>query len=226
MLRNPNVFKGSARNQQWKQQAQPGQQAPGHNANSQFSQSSPASYGQSSPGYNTRHAAQGSQQREDLPTLPSNLLIPQRASVIADPQRGLDQTCGYNDISDSNKLNPGQALSDWDRGQQKKKSESEHFNADNVSQRVGVLHGDVQDYSRPEVHPSHRGTEATHQFPQGNFQPVGSNNDLVNSIRNFRPQKTHGQSSQEPYSNNLLDQRLLPTSQSGIYIICFGKKTG
>lgn len=147
---------------------------------------------------------------------PNNALMLQRASVIADPQRGLDQPRGFNDISD--KLIPGQNLQDWDRGQQKRKSESEHFNADNVIQRVGVLHTDVQDYSRPEVHPSQRGTEPTHAFSQGgNFQPVSSNNDLVNSIRNFRPQKTHGQSSQDPYSNSL-DQRLLPTLQTGILI--------
>lgn len=224
LLKNPAVFKGPARNQQWKQQPQqlpqPQQQA-GHSVNSTFNQSSPASYGQGSPGY-TRHTPQGSPAQpasarlvvpedKSRPPQPSSNIgfhepnsIPQRASVIAG---GLEQNRPYNDLSE-NKLNPN-----W----QKHKSENELFSTD--SQRVGGLHTDIPDYNRPEVHPSHRGTDNTLQrtdFATGNFQPISSNNanDLINSMRNFRPQKTHGQSSQEPYANSL-DQRLLPTLQPG-----------
>lgn len=107
------VFKVPARNQQWKQQPQqlPQQQA-GHSVNSTFNQSSPASYGQGSPGY-TRHTPQGSPAQpasarlvvpvdKSRPPFHEPNSIPQRASVIAG---GLEQNRSYNDLNE-NKLNP------------------------------------------------------------------------------------------------------------------------
>lgn len=242
-MKNPSAFKGPAKNQQWRQQQQqlqPQQQALQQQQqalNPGFNQASPANYGQGSPGY-TRHTPQGSPAQpasarlavpEDKTRPPLSSpnarfhepnSIPQRASVIADPQsRVPDQNRLYNDLCE--KLNPGQ-VPDWEdkhsRLAKRLKNDNERsFTPDDVAanQRLGVFPPETVDQNRPEVHPSHRVSDTS----QGQILQSAANNpsDQISSMRHFRPQKTHvqPQSSNESYANSIDQQRILPTLQTG-----------
>lgn len=228
LLKNPSAFKGPARNQQWKQQLP---QIPGHNVNSTFNQTSPASYGQGSPGY-TRHTPQGSPAQpasarlavpEDKTRPPQSspstgfhdpTLIPQRASVIADPQSRVPElNRPFQDLCE-NKLNrvdvPMQPVSEWDdKVGRRLKPHSEHsFDLDSVdhSQRVGLTHSEIADYNRPEIHPSHRNSEGLPSNASA-INAIGNNASTgqISNMRNYRPQKSQGQlqSAQELYSNSV-----------------------
>lgn len=228
LLKNPSAFKGPARNQQWKQQLP---QLPGHNVNSTFNQTSPASYGQGSPGY-TRQTPQGSPAQpasarlglpDDKARPPQSSpgtgfhdpnLIPQRASVIADPQSRIpDLNRPIQDLCE-NKLNrvdvPQQPISEWDdKIGRRLRSHSDHsFDLDNVdrNQRVGLPHSEIPEYSRPEIHPSHRNSEGIPSTAAA-INVLGNNATAgqINSMRNYRPQKSQGQlqSAQDVYSNSV-----------------------
>lgn len=221
LLKNPGAFKGPARNQQWKQQQQQQQlpQAGNLAVNSAFNQSSPANYGQGSPGY-TRHTPQGSPAQpasarlavpEDKTRPPQSSpntgfhdpsLLPQRASVIADSQSRIhEQNRPFNDVSE-NKMNrtdvQSQNLPEWNervtRHSKRLKNESEHFNAENASQnqRVGIL-PEISDYNRPEVHPSHQNVEAVSgkaDSASANYQSI-SNSNAVDKISSIRNFRPH-----------------------------------
>ena len=228
-LKNPSAFKGPARNQQWKQQLP---QIPGHNLNSAFNQTSPASYGQGSPGY-TRHTPQGSPAQPASARLPvpddktrpplsspstgfhhDPNLVSQRASVIADPQNRVSElNPPFQDLCE-NKLNrvdvPTQPVSEWDdKLSRRVKPHSEHsFDLDNVDHnpRVGLSHTDFTDYNRPEVHPSHRNLEGLmSNAPAINAMSNNGSTGQISSMRNYRPQKSQGQlqTSKELFPNSL-----------------------
>lgn len=229
LLKNPSAFKAPVRNQQWKQQLP--QQA-GHNLNSTFNQTSPSSYGQGSPGY-TRHTPQGSPAQpasarltvpDDKARLPQSSpgiggfhdpsLVPQRASVIADPQSRVPElNRSFQDLCGENKINrveiPGQSLPEWDEkvGRRLKPLSEHSFDLDNVNpnQKVGLPHSEIAEYNRPEIHPSHRNSEGLSASGTGTNAGSNASTGQINSMRNYRPNKSHGQSQsgQEVHSNSV-----------------------